>query len=139
MSTYRLKGASGAVANQTFALSGRTLIGSAADCDLRVEQQGVAARHAEIVEEAGGLQLQSLHGGAALRVNGEPVQRCRLASGDEIRIANCCWVLQAPGLRPEKVLTEAALKPRWRLLPWLIVGALLGAAAIAWQQGLLPF
>lgn len=139
MSTYRLKGASGAVANQAFVLSGRSVIGSGEDCDLRIEQEGVAARHAEIVADADGLELQALAGADEVRVNGEAVQRRRLASGDEIRIANCRWVVQAPGLRPEKVLTGQPVKSRWRFLPWLIVGALLGAAAIAWQQGLLPF
>jgi hypothetical protein len=66
-----------------------------------------------------------------------------LNSGDEIRLGACRWVLQAPGLRPEKVLTEQAVKQRSRLMPWLLVGALLAAAAVAatlaWQRGLLPF
>lgn len=139
MSTYRLKGASGAVANQAFVLSARSVIGSGEDCDLRIEQEGVAPRHAEIVADDRGLELHALARGEEVRVNGEAVQSRRLASGDEIRIAGCRWVVQAPGLRPEKVLTGQAVKSRWRFLPWLIVAALLGAAAIAWRQGLLPF
>ena len=53
MSTYRLKGASGAVINQAFTLGTKTLIGSADDCDLRIENNGIEPRHAEITEEAG--------------------------------------------------------------------------------------
>ena len=63
----------------------------------------------------------------------------QLASGDEIRIGNCRWVLQAPGLRPEKVLTAEAVKPQRSYLPWLVVGGLLAAAAASWYLGLLSF
>jgi hypothetical protein len=139
MSTYRLKGASGAVINQSFTLGEKTVIGRADDCDLRIDQEGVAGRHAEIVEENGSLVLRGLDEGSEVILNGEPVQTANLASGDEIRIANCRWLLQAPGLRPEKVLTDAAIKPRRSLVPWLIVGGLMAAAALAWYTGQLPF
>jgi len=105
MGTYRLKGASGAVANQAFALGAKTVIGSAEDCDLRVESDGVEPRHAEITGEQDALLLKNLASQAETLLNGEAVDQASLASGDEIRIANCRWVLQAPGLRPQKVLT----------------------------------
>ena len=140
MTIYRLKGASGAVINQSHALGARTLIGRADDCDLRVDQDGVAGRHAEVVEDGqGGLTLNHLADGYETALNGETVQSAALASGDEIRIANCRWVLQAPGLRPEKVLTEQAVARRRGWIPWVIVVGLLGAAAAAWYFGLLPF
>jgi predicted component of type VI protein secretion system len=140
MSTYRLKGASGAVINQSFTLGDRTVIGRADDCDLRLDQEGVAPRHAAIVLDSDGrLQLQDLDSGAETLLNGQAVRSAQLASGDEIRLANCRFVLQAPGLRPEKVLTPAATRPRRGYLPWLIVGGLLAAAAGAWYAGLLSF
>lgn len=139
MSTYRLKGASGAVINQSFALGARTVIGRADDCDLRLDQDGVAARHAGIDQAEGGLILSRLDPAAEVLLNGQAVERAELSSGDEIRIANCRFVLQAPGLRPHKVLTPAAIRPQHRYLPWLIVAALLAAAAAAWRSGLLPF
>jgi pSer/pThr/pTyr-binding forkhead associated (FHA) protein len=140
MSTYRLKGASGAVLNQVCTLGERTVIGRADDCDLRVDQHGVAPHHAEIRTEGdAGLVLRNLDDAFETLLNGEAVAQAGLASGDEIRIAACRWVLQAPGLRPEKVLTPEAVQPRRSYLPWLIVGALLAAAALAWKQGLLPF
>ena len=134
MSTYRLKGASGAVINQSFTLGARTVIGRADDCDLRLQQDGVAARHAEISQAADGLILSRLDPAGEVLLNGQPVERASLSSGDEIRIANCRFVLQAPGLRPQKVLTPDAARPRRRYLFWLIVAGLLAAAA-AWYSG----
>jgi len=139
MNTFRLKGASGAVINQTFALGKRSVIGRAGDCDLRLDQEGVAGRHAEIIQSDGGLTLRRLDPNAEVLLNGQRVETAELASGDEIRIANCRFVLQAPGLRPEKVLTAEAVTRRRGNLPWLIVAALLAAAAAAWYAGLLNF
>ncbi len=139
MSNYRLKGASGPVTNETFSLREKTLIGRADDCDLRIDAEGAAPHHAEIRETGAGLVLMSLNPEAETLLNGAAVDHARLASGDEIRIANCRWVLQAPGLRPEKVLTSEALKPRRSLVPWLITAGLLAAAGLAWYRGLLPF
>lgn len=140
MSKYRLKGASGPVINQPFPLAKVSRIGRADDCDLRIDEEGVAPRHAEIREhEDGSLELINLDSSCQTLLNGEAVEHAGLASGDEIRIANCRWVLQAPGLRPEKVLTTEAVTPRRGYIPWLIVGGLLAAAAVAWYQGWLPF
>jgi len=140
MHTYRLKGASGKVANQAFGLAERTVLGSSADCDLVIDDATIAPRHAEILLNPGGeLELISLDSGFATHVNGAPVIRARLYSGDEIRLGNCRWVLQAPGLRPEKVLSGAALEQRRNYVPWLLAGALLAAAALAWQRGWLVF
>jgi len=139
MSTYRLKGASGAVINQSFPLGERTVIGRADDCDLRLQQEGVAGRHAEIVAHDGGLTVKRLDPSAEVLLNGLAVESAELASGDEIRIANCRFLLQAPGLRPEKLLTAEAVGHRRPYLPWLIVVGLLAAAAAAWYSGLLRF
>ncbi len=139
MSTYRLKGASGAVINQFFPLGDRTLIGSGNDCDISVHNDGVEVRHAEVVEDNGALILRNLGSPGATLLNGEPVEEAGLVSGDEIRIANCRWVLQAPGLRPQKILTREAVERQRNRVPWLIVAGLLAAATLAWQRGMLPF
>jgi hypothetical protein len=139
-SDFRLKGASGKVANQSFALGTKTMIGSSADCELQIEDKNVAPQHAEISLQAnGGLVLRQLDKKFETRVNGAPVEQVSLASGDEISVGSCRWVLQAPGLRPEKVLTADAVKQKHRYLPWLMVLLLLAAAALAWQRGWLPF
>ena len=139
MTTYRLKGASGPVANQVFSLGDVTVIGRDASCDLVLEDPSIAPRHAEMRLTGGrSLRIQRL-GGTEVRVNGKPVEQANLASGDEIRIGACRWVLQAPGLRPSKVLTaEAIRRPRSWLL-WLVLVMLALAAALVWQRGWLPF
>ena len=139
MSIYRLKGASAPVIDQSFTLGARTVIGRADDCDLRLDQEGVAGRHAEISQADGGLTLSRLDAAHEVLLNGNPVERAELSSGDEIRIAQCRFVLQAPGLRPAKVLTSEATRPRRGYLPWLIVAGLVAAAAAAWYSGLMPF
>jgi predicted component of type VI protein secretion system len=139
MSIYRLKGASAPVIDQSFTLGARTVIGRADDCDLRLDHDGVAGRHAEISQADGGLTLSRLDPAHEVLLNGKPVERADLSSGDEIRIAQCRFVLQAPGLRPAKVLTPEATRPRRGYLPWLIVAGLVAAAAAAWYSGLMPF
>lgn len=96
---FRLKAASGELTGKTFELGEDTRIGSARDADIRLE--GVNARHCRIVFDDGVLRLESAGG---VWVNGEPVIRRPLASGDEIRVGPHRFVLQAPGLRRERVL-----------------------------------
>ena len=140
MTSYRLKGASGKVAGSTHNLAAVTRIGSAPDCELQLEEAGLAGQQAEIrLESDGSLRLLKLQDGLDILLNGKAVNNTLLNSGDEIRIGTCRWVLQAPGLRPQKVLTEQAVKRRTSWLPWLVPVALLAAAALAWQRGWLPF
>ena len=43
---------------------------------------------------------------------GQDERSAALASGDEIRVGACRFVLQAPGLKPRRVLTQEAVEPR---------------------------
>jgi len=132
--TYRLKGASGPVAGLNHELAERTLIGSAASCELVVDGVGLAAEVAEIRLQAdGSLRLLKLTEQGEVLLNGQAVTDALLNSGDEIRVGTCRWVLQAPGLRPEKVLTAKAVRSRRRVWPWLVLTALLAASALAWH------
>ena len=125
---YRLKGASGALTGQTFALGQRSRIGSAAECEVRID--GLAPEQAVIVERDGGLWLEAA--GECL-LNGEPVVQESLQSGDELRLGNARLVLQAPGLKPARVLSaEAPSSGGWRIAVWLGLGALASAAAAWW-------
>jgi hypothetical protein len=140
MNTYRLKGASGKVAGLSHNLGQRTRIGSDAACELQVDDPKVAAQQAEIILQAdGSLRLLQLAGAGEVLLNGKAVNDALLNSGDEIRLGACRWVLQAPGLRPEKVLTEQAVKRGINWMPWFMAATLLVAAALAWQRGWLPF
>ncbi len=140
MTSYRLKGASGKVAGMTQDLAEITRIGRGAECELQLDEAGIAELQAEIrLEPDGSLRLVNLHVASEILLNGKATEQALLSSGDEIRIGQSRWVLQAPGLRPQKVLTEQAVKRKAQWLPWLIPAALLAAAALAWQRGWLPF
>lgn len=144
MSHYKLKGTSGSVINQSFPLAGSFVFGSSADCEVRIDEPGVADRHAEISfvgDQA--LLLKDLGSKSGTLLNGEPVRESMLSSGDEIRIGSCRWLLQAPGLRPDRILTsEATRKPGldWaRIFAWTVVAATACATAVlAWKPEWLP-
>ena len=126
MSLYKLKGTSGRVINQSFPFGESVLLGSSADCDVQLDEAGISSRHAEIrLIDGGALQLTDLGSETGTLLNGEPVTESLLGSGDEIRIGTCRWMLQAPGLRPDRILTaEVVRKPsrRWpRVLLWTSV------------------
>jgi pSer/pThr/pTyr-binding forkhead associated (FHA) protein len=142
MSHYKLKGTSGSVINQSFPFGESIVLGSSVDCDVRLEEPGVAAHHAEIrLLDGNSLQLKDLGSDIGTLLNGEPVSEALLGSGDEIRIGTSRWMLQAPGLRPDRVLTTDAVRKRrrWpRVLVWTSLAA--GAAAVAvlmWKPELL--
>jgi hypothetical protein len=140
MSIYRLKGTSGPVINQTFTLQERLLIGRSDVCDIRIDQEDVAARHAEVVSAGEGrLLLRNLDPPMQTLLNGVAVEESELSGGDEIRIGTCRFMLQAPGLRPDRVLTGEAVEVRRRHWPWLLAVALAAAAVLAWQRGWLVF
>jgi predicted component of type VI protein secretion system len=132
MSHYKLKGTSGSVINQSFPFGESIVLGSSEDCDVQIDGPGIAERHAEIrLLDDNSLQLKDLGFGTLL--NGEPVSETLLGSGDEIRIGTCRWMLQAPGLRPDRVLTEDVVQKRTRRWPSVLVWTSLvaGAAAVA--------
>jgi hypothetical protein len=141
MSIYRIKGASGAVINQSTPLGERTVIGTGPDCDVVVEWDGGEGGLAEILRDGDGLLLRALQTGA-VQVNGEGVQEQPLGSGDEIRVGSCRWVVQAPGLKPQRVLHGHAVRKKSLRWPWLaaaVVATAGAAAAWAWHQGWLVF
>jgi len=139
MSHYKLKGTSGSVINQSFPFKESMVLGSSPDCDVRIDEPGVASRHAEIrLLDGKSLQLRDLGSETGTLLNGVAVGETLLGSGDEIRIGTCRWMLQAPGLRPERVLTaEAVSEPasRWpRALLWTGLAAAGAAAAVWWLK-----
>ena len=113
MSLYKLKGTSGSVINQSFALGESFVLGSSADCEVQIEEPGVAARHAEITCIDGKpLLLKDLGSKTGTLLNGEPVLEATLSPGDEIHIGSCRWMLQAPGCNASPVLDFQVLQAR---------------------------
>ncbi|QKK03216.1 MAG: FHA domain-containing protein [Pseudomonadota bacterium] len=128
---FRLKAASGPHTGQTFPLEQDTSIGSADDADIRLDD--LMGRHLRIVYDGDTLMLEPA---GKVWVNGEPVQRRPLKSGDEIRVGEHRFVLQAPGLRPPSVLRDAGPHRQrrgvWISLALIIAGALAAAAYFYW-------
>lgn len=124
---YRLKAASGELTGRTFDLGETTTIGSAADCDLRLD--GPDIENARIVRRDGGLVLEA---SGEVRVNGAVVRERALQSGDELQVGSQRFVLQAPGLKPARVLDRVPERrpAAWK---WLIgVGIAAAAGAAGW-------
>jgi hypothetical protein len=132
MNIYKLKGTSGSVVNQSFPLGDKFVLGAADDCDVQIQEPGVAQHHAEIeLVDGNALRLTDLGSNQKTLLNGEPVKQAMLGSGDEIRIGSCRWMLQAPGLRPERVLTADVIAKSSRIWPRVVVWTILGATAAA--------
>lgn len=132
MSIYRLKGTSGPVLNQAFPLGDGLKIGGGDDCAVKLDAETALA---EISIEGPAVVIRSLHESGNLSVNGDRVEQQSLAGGDEIRIGGCRFILQAPGLKPERVLVGDAVRPARRLWPWWVAAALTAAGLLAYQQG----
>jgi len=145
MSVYKLKGTSGSVINQSFPFGESIVLGSSSDCDVQLDDAGVSSRHAEIrLVDGKSLLLKDLGSQTGTLLNGEPVTEILLGSGDEIRIGTCRWMLQAPGLRPERVLTaDVVAKParRWpRRLVWAsLLTTAVAVAIMKWKPEWLEY
>lgn len=140
MSLYRIKGTSGPVLNQAFPLDPSLVLGGSAATGVRLESLEQAGDVLELVREAHSVRLRVLDSGVAVFLNGEQVSDATLGSGDEIRLASCRFILQAPGLRPQRVLDPQARVRRAPHWPWVALAVVLaGSAAVAWWQGWLPF
>ena len=138
MSIYRLKGTSGSVINQSFSLSTKLLIGRSDDCDIRIDHDSVAAHQAEILLlDGGGVRLCDLGSTNAIRLNGKPVSDAMMSGGDEIHVGNCRLMLQAPGLRPDRVVHADATRATVKGWPWLVALLVMLAIVLAWQSGVL--
>jgi len=140
MQNYRLKGASSKAANQSIGLEGRIVIGSKTSCDVVIFPDTQDREMAEITfQENGELKLNKLDPDSEVRINGSAVEKAVLSSGDELSIGSYRWVLQAPGLRPQKVLTAEAVKPKRQFLPWLIAVLVLLSLVLAWHRSSIGF
>ncbi len=125
--TFRLKAASGPHTGQSFDLDeSDTAIGSAGGADIAVD--GLLEQHARITFDGEVLMLEAAD---QAWVNGEPVTRQPLKSGDEIRLGEHRFVLQAPGLRPPSVLREVEQRPAISPWTWVAIAAAAAGGFIA--------
>lgn len=136
MTVYRLKGTAGPVINQSFPLAGRLSIGNAKDCDVRIGAAGGDAMAVEItLLDDGRVTFTCPIETSAVAVNGVAMPNGSLRSGDELRVGSCAFLLQAPGLRPERLLASEPSGPDRKLWPWLGVAAASLLVLLAWLRG----
>lgn len=80
-------GMSGKHTNQTFKFKpGRTVIGTAQDCDIVIEDQFMSSRHCEVVIASGGFKLVDLGSTNGIVVNGKKVPEHELVDNDVFRL-----------------------------------------------------
>lgn len=135
-----LRGIGGRHHGRSFTLDRPRLVGSAADADIRIDDPSFAARHARIGLQDGQVVLRGLDAGESSLVNGERHRDALLQPGDQLVFdAHHRFVLEAP-LRTLGAAAEALPEPAAaiapagstaRRLPWLLLAALLLAAALS--------
>ena len=128
---FRLKATSGPTTGQAYELNAEvTELGSSESMDIILA--GLEAAHARISRSAEGLFIEPV-GDSPVFVNGVSVaQPQALQSGDEIRLGSLHLMLQAPGLRPQRVLHTVQDKPQRTWLWWVGGAIILGAGTLAW-------
>lgn len=142
-----LRGVGGQHHGRSFTLDRPRLVGRGADCDIAIDDPAFADRHARLEVQGESVVLRDLGSGEGSVVNGEPVRNAVLHAGDQLVFdAHHRFVIEAPG-RPglrEPQLDEGEILPPAQApgealqpargshrLPWLLVAALLIAAALS--------
>lgn len=139
MTKFQIKSTSGELAGQRWLLAGTLVLGSDISCEIILAGESIAPQHAQLVTTGSSVIIEALQG--EVMVNGAKVPSASLSSGDEIRLGNHRFMLQAPGLRPQRVLKPEALQKKPLITLWVVIAiaAIAGSALAVWQQGALPF
>ncbi|MHA2609507.1 MAG: FHA domain-containing protein [bacterium JZ-2024 1] len=94
MGVFKIIGASKGTQEYLLQLP-RTLVGSGADCDLRLEEEDFAPEHFVIRREGSAYILQDLGSPAGTLLNNTPVQgKVTLKNGDRIRVGKVIFVFR---------------------------------------------
>jgi len=143
-----LRGVGGQYHGRSFTLDRPRLVGSGAECDIRIDDPAFAERHARIEPHGDFVLLRDLGAGEGSVVNGEPVRDAVLRIGDQVVFdAHQRFVIESPGgpantrdalaqaTEEEPVVVAqprpATLPQTARRLPWLLLAALLIAAGLS--------
>ena len=81
-----LMGTTGKYKDQTFKLKDRTVIGTASDCDVVIEDGFMSSRHCEIRKVEGGFKLVDLGATNGVIVNDKRVKEHFLVDNDNFRL-----------------------------------------------------
>ena len=104
----------------------RILLGRSEDCDLQIIDTAVSSRHCELRREGREWWILDLNSRNGTIVNGKPVKKQRLFSGDEITIGNMHRFQLEAGSKKQTSL----LKRGWPVL----VGVAVALLAFAWYM-----
>jgi pSer/pThr/pTyr-binding forkhead associated (FHA) protein len=109
---YVIRGVSGPYFGKTYPLRGTTVLGRHADCDIRLNNEGISRRHAEIVVTGDGLLVRDIGSSNGTFVNGEKIEEKTLKVGDEVRFDALRFLVQNPALpeQPKHAATQPASK-----------------------------
>jgi pSer/pThr/pTyr-binding forkhead associated (FHA) protein len=143
-----LRGIGGPHHGRSFTLDHPRTVGRAGECDIRINEASFADRHARLEAHADGVVLRDLGSVEGSVVNGRAVRHALLQPGDQVVFGSQHrFVVEAPvqhvaGLeavvpnpvrasvdeetRPQPTLPQSA-----RRIPWLLLAALLLAAALS--------
>lgn len=140
-----LRGVGGHYHGRSFTLERPRLIGRAAEADIRIDDPGIAERHARIECHGDAVVLRDLDSAKGSLLNGIPVRDALLRPGDQLVFdAHHRFVLESPraAMSPEPDIdaqaydpppadARAALHESARRLPWLLLAALMIAGALS--------
>jgi len=140
-----MRGVGGRYHGRSFTLERPRLVGRSADADIRLDDPDVAERHARLELHGELVQLRDLGSGEGTLVNGQWVRNAVLRPGDQVVFdAHHRFVVEAPGHAALSAVTHGAfedgavefadaptLASSARRLPWLLLAALLIAAALS--------
>lgn len=128
---YVLRGVSGSTFGKTFPLYGSMVIGRHRDCDLSVDEEEVSRRHARIVLGPDGLTVEDLGSSNGTYVNSKRVQSGPLAPGDELRIDNLRFLIQAPGMDTRLADQSAVVVEGSPVTKWVVMATALLTLVVA--------
>jgi hypothetical protein len=103
-----LRGVAGAHYGRSITLTEPRVIGRGANCDIRIDELGIADRHLQLELQGDRVVLRSLSANSGAVVNGVAVRDAVLAPGDQLVLDSHRFVLEAPGLPPRG--QEAAVR-----------------------------
>jgi hypothetical protein len=103
-----LRGVSGSWYGRSITLTEPRVIGRGANCDIRIDEVGIADRHVQLELQGDRVVLRSLGPTSGAVVNGVAVRDAVLAPGDQLVLDSHRFVLEAPGLPPRG--QEAAVR-----------------------------
>lgn len=93
-----LRGLSGQHFGRIYGLVNPQLLGSGANADIKIEDDSVAEKHAQIELHGDKVVLRAMSPEAVTQVNGIAVTDALLSPGDQIAIEQSRFMLEAPGL-----------------------------------------